>query len=317
MGSWSHRHTLRVSAPDVKATSGLLLVAIALFVIACKDGGALSSGGAPVPDAVLPSAIRTHALAAGSGPIENLTIAQVTRASAEKARARVAKGEADDETRTAAQFAAHLDVSPADAANGVEERVGVVWRGIVRGQDGTARDVRESVVATRFQGGLWTVAGYLLTEAGAFAGRGDHAGTYGAVDTRWSGTGSFRCEMDLAPAAPTTFRGTYRCVGRHRRYAYEPYKEIRYEGAIEEFVELAWTPERLNAARRGPGLCCVGALLIARSADGQTLVNVTVQEDGGIQIRWNAPSSREQGPSRTSDMELTFRENIQVSGGGL
>jgi hypothetical protein len=273
-------------------------------------------GGARVPDAVLATAIRAHTLAAGSAPIENLAIVQVRRASAVKARERMAKGATDDDARVAALFAGHLDVSTADAANGVEERVGVAWRGLERGRDGTARDVRESAVATRFRGGLWSVAGYLLTDAGEFAGRGDHAGTYRAEDR--SARGSFRCELDLAPAAAhATFRGTYRCAGRYRNYTYEPYRDMRYDGTIEEFVELAWTPAWLSAARSGPGSCCVEAFFITRSATGdQALVPVAVRKDGAIHVRWNPPSRREQGPSRTSSMRLTFQETATTSGGG-
>ena len=163
------------------------------------------------------------------------------------------------------------------------------------------------------------MAGYLLSEAGAFAGRGDHAGTYRAEDRQWSLSGSFRCELELAPAAAEgTFHGTYRCAGRYRNYAYEPYTDVRYEGTIEEFVELAWTPAWVSAARSGPGSCCVEAFFIARSATGnQSLVPVAVRKDGAIHVRWNPPSRREQGPSRTSSMRLTFQETAATSGGGL
>lgn len=288
---------------------GLFLV-IVLAAVSCKDGGSLAFGGSPIPDAVVTTAIRAHTLAAGSPPIENLSIVQVTRASAEKASARVAKGNVDDESRTAAYFAGRLNVSAADTANGVEERVGVVWRGITRGRNGTARDVREHEVATRFRSGQWAIAGYLLTDAGAFAGTGDHAGIYRAEDR--SARGGFRCEMTLIPAAEASFRGTYRCSGKHRDYTYEPYRNVRYEGTIEKFVELAWTPERLTAGRN------VGAFFITRTASGaQALIPVEVQENGQLIVRWNPPSREEQGPSRTSSLRLRFQRNGAATGGAL
>lgn len=278
---------MHVARLAVKATAGVLLFVIAFFLSTCSKGrSAFGLGRAPIPAAVLATAIRAHTIAEGAAPIENLTIVQVTRTSALKAHERAEKGEPDEDTRAAAQFAQHLDVSAAEAANGVEERVGVVWRGIARGPDGIARDVRESDVATRFHGGVWAVAGYLLAEDGTFAGRGDHGGTYRAEDK--SDRGSFQSELILAPAAPATFRGTYRCAGRQRRYSYEPYTDVRYEGAIEEFVELAWTPERLNAARNGPGSCCVEAFFITRSAaEEQALVPVAVRKNGAIEVAWN------------------------------
>jgi len=106
-----------------------------------------------------------HTIADGSPPIEGLKIVQVTRAAASRAQERVTKGKADDDIHAAAGFASRLDVSPADAANGVAERVGVAWSGIGRGRDGTARDVREQLIATKFQDGVWYVAGYLLTDS--------------------------------------------------------------------------------------------------------------------------------------------------------
>lgn len=240
---------------------------------------------------------------------------QVTRASAVRAQERVAEGKADDDTRAAARFASRLDVSPADAANGVEERVGVAWSGIGRGRDGTARDVREQLVATKFQDGLWFVSGYLLTEAGTFAGTGDYAGHYVAQDR--SARGGFRCEMDLAPATPTSFRGTYRCAGRYRSYTTDPYTDVRYDGTIEEFVEMDWTPARLSAARSGGGARRAGTVMLARAPAGKNvLVDVTVQKDGDLVIRWHPPSSDEQGPSHTSSRELTFQRNAAAPGGG-
>ncbi len=300
----------------MRARSWALLLGITFFVLACAKGeGAFGFGGDPVPDAVLATAIRMHTIGSGSPPIEDLRIVQVTRSAAARAEERVAKGKADDDTRVAARFASRLDVSPADAANGVEERVGVAWSGIGRGHDGTARDVREQVIATKFQDGVWYVAGYLLTDAGAFAGTGDHAGHYVAEDA--SARAGFRCEMDLAPATLGRFRGTYRCAGRYRSHTYEPYKDVRYDGTIEEFVEMDWTPARMSVARKGGGAGRVGTLMLARSAAGKdVLASVTIRDDGNLVIGWNPPSRGEQGPSRSSPPRLMFQKTAARSGGG-
>lgn len=268
-----------------------------------------------MPDAVLATAIRLHTIAEESPPIEDLRVVQVTRSAAVRAQERVAEGKADDDTHAAAGFASRLAVSPADAANGVAERVGVTWSGIGRGRDGTARDVRERLIATKFQDGVWYVAGYLLTDGGAFVGTGDHAGHYVAEDA--TARGGFRCEMDLAPATPGTFRGTYRCAGRYRSYSNEPYKDVRYDGTVEEFVQMDWTPARLSAARSGGGAGRVGTLLLARSAAGNDLLaSVTIRDDGDLVIGWHPPSRGEQGPSGRSSSRLVFQKNAAASGGG-
>lgn len=307
---------MRVARRTTKLRDGVLLLSLTLFALACAKGeGAFGFGGSPVPDAVLATAIRMHTIASGSPPIEDLRIVQVTRSAAAGAQERVAKGKADDATSVAARFASRLDVSPADAANGVAERVGVAWSGIGRGRDGTARDVREQLIATKFQDGVWYVAGYLLTDAGAFVGTGDHAGHYVAEDA--TARGGFRCEIDLAPATPGTFRGTYRCAGRYRSYSNEPYKDVRYGGTIEEFVEMDWTPSRLSAARSGGGAGRVGTLMLARSAEGKdVLASVTIRDDGNLVIGWNPPSRGEQGPSRSSPPRMMFQKNAAASGGG-
>jgi hypothetical protein len=315
-GSWFGRRSVRASGRAVKGKAAALLLGVTLFVLACAKGeGAFGLGSEPVPNAVLATAIRMHTIASGSPPIEGLRIVQVTSSAAARAQERVAKGSADDDTHAAAGFASRLDVSPADAANGVAERVGVVWRGIGRGHDGTARDVREQLIATKFHDGMWYVAGYLLTDTGAFAGTGDHAGHYVAEDA--TARAGFRCEMNLTPATPGTFRGTYRCAGRHRSYTYEPYKDVRYDGTIETFVEMNWTPARLRVARDGGGAGRVGTVMLARSAAGKdVLASVTVKDDGDLVIGWHPPSAREQGPSRRSSSRLVFQKDAATPGGG-
>jgi len=310
-------NTSRQRAFGSKPKHWFAVLGMALFALACSKGErAFGVGGNPVPDAVLATAIRMHTIVEDSSPIEGLATVQVTRSSAVRAQERAAKGKTDEDARAAARFATRLDVSAADAANGVEERVGIALRGIRRAKDGTARDVREDWVATRFQDGAWAVGGFLLNEAGAFAGRGDHAGHYRAEDTRRA-SGSFVCEVDLAPAGESVFRGTYRCAGRHRDYTYEPYRDVRYESVIEQFVEMAWTRARLAECRSGPGPRCVEAFLLTRSAEGeQALVKLEVQEDGDLVIPWHPPSQKEQGPSRSRSLRLIFQKQAATSGGG-
>lgn len=303
---------MRLGRRVVQTLSGGLL----LLCAACsKEGGAFAFGGAAVPEPVIQTAIRMHTLARGSRPIENLTVRQVTRASAEKAAARTTTSDADDDARLLAHLGTKLNVSAADTENGVEERVGILWRGIGRREDGTAEDVREMDVATHFRGGVWALAGFLLRDNGALAGTGDYAGSYRAEERDARGT--FRCDLTLAPSNPATFRGTYRCAGQHRNYTNEPYTDVRYEGTIEEFVELAWTPQRFAAAQNASASCCADAFVIARAASGaQSLVAVEVRKNGDLDVPWNLPSRVEQGPSRTSSWRLRFQRNDETSGGG-